>query len=85
MSSTRRNFIKTASVFAAGSIIPFSAISNARAAISPNDKIHVGLIGANGMGFNDLTSFLTNPEIECVGLCDIDRGVRGAVLEGEHL
>jgi hypothetical protein len=27
------------------------------------------------MGFTDLTSFLKNPEIECVALCDIDRNV----------
>jgi hypothetical protein len=75
MSSSRRDFIKTASVLAAGSVIPFSSLSNKRNSISPNDKIHVGLIGANGMGFNDLTSFLKNPEIECAALCDIDRNV----------
>ena len=75
MSSTRRNFIKTASVLAAGSVIPLNALSKARAGISPSDKIRVGLIGANGQGFSDLTSFLKNPEIECVAMCDIDRNV----------
>jgi len=75
MSSTRRTFIKTASVFAAGSVIPFSSLSKAGAIIAPSDKIRVGLVGANGMGFNDLTSFLTNPEVECIALCDIDRNV----------
>ena len=38
-------------------------------------RYRVGLIGANGQGFSDLTSFLKNPEIECVALCDIDRNV----------
>jgi predicted dehydrogenase len=75
MKSTRRNFIKTASVIAAGSVLPLEAFSNNRTMVSANDKIQVGLIGANGMGFNDLTSFLKNPEIECVALCDIDRNV----------
>jgi predicted dehydrogenase len=75
MSSTRRDFIKTASVLAAGSIIPLNALSGARGTVSANDKIRVGLIGANGMGFNDLTSFLKNPEIECAAICDIDRNV----------
>src|SRR5664280_2137935 len=75
MSSSRRNFIKTASVLAAGSVIPFNTISKSRAAIFPNDKIRVGLIGANGQGFIDLLSFLKNPEIECVAMCDIDRNV----------
>jgi hypothetical protein len=55
MSSTRRDFIKTASVLAAGSILPLDGLSKARLGVSPSDKIQVGLIGANGMGFNDLT------------------------------
>ena len=75
MKSTRRTFIKTASVLAAGSVIPLEALSEARSGISASDKIHVGLIGANGQGFSDLTSFLKNPEIECVTMCDIDSNV----------
>jgi predicted dehydrogenase len=75
MSSTRRRFIKTASVIAAGSVLPLEAFSRIRSQVSANDKIQVGLIGANGMGYSDLVSFLKNPEIECVALCDIDRNV----------
>jgi len=75
MSSTRRNFIKTASVFAAGSVISIDALSKARLGIAPSDKIRIGLIGANGMGYNDLASFLKNPEVECIALCDIDKNV----------
>ena len=43
--------------------------------ISANDKIGVGLIGCNGMGFDDLKAFLRNPEVECVALCDVDKNV----------
>lgn len=75
MKSTRRKFIKTASVLAAGSVLPLEALTATRTSVSAIDKIQVGLIGANGMGFNDLDSFLKNPEIECVALCDIDRNV----------
>jgi predicted dehydrogenase len=75
MSSTRRNFIKTASVFAAGSVISIDALSKARLGVAPSDKIRVGLIGANGMGYNDLASFLKNPEVECIALCDVDKNV----------
>jgi len=75
MSSTRRNFIKTASVFAAGSVISIDALSKARLGIAPSDKIRIGLIGANGMGYNDLASFLKNPEVECIAICDIDKNV----------
>lgn len=75
MSTTRRNFIKSASVLAAGSVLPFDAMSKARLGISASDKIRVALIGANGMGYNDLTSLLKNPETECVAMCDIDMNV----------
>jgi predicted dehydrogenase len=75
MKSTRRTFIKTASVLAAGSVIPLEALSEARSGITASDKIHVGLIGANGQGFSDLASFLKNPEIECVAMCDVDSNV----------
>ena len=75
MSSTRRDFLKTASVLAAGSIFPLDALSKARLGISANDKIQVGLIGARSQGFSDLISFLKNPEVECVALCDIDKNI----------
>jgi predicted dehydrogenase len=75
MKSTRRKFIKTASVLAAGTVLPLEALSKSKINVSANDKIRVGLIGCNGMGFSDLTSFLGNKEVECVALCDIDRNV----------
>jgi predicted dehydrogenase len=76
MTSTRRNFIKTASVLAAGSVLPLDAISKARMSVSPADKIQVALIGGNSMGWSDLSSFLKNPEVECIALCDVDGNVR---------
>ena len=75
MTSTRRNFIKTASVLAAGSVLPLDSIASSKRKVSASDKVRVGLIGANGMGFSDLQSFLKNPEVECIAMCDIDRNV----------
>ena len=75
MRSSRRDFIKTASVLAAGSVIPVNAISKSGPVISPSDKIKVGLIGARSQGFADLTSLLKNPEVECIAMCDIDRNI----------
>ena len=81
MISTRRNFIRTASLFAAGSVLPIDAIANARMRIPPSDKIQVALVGGNSMGYNDLASFLKNPEVECVAVCDIDRNVLNRVSD----
>jgi len=74
MDSSRRDFIKTASVLAAGSVLPVDVLADARwSKVGPNDKIQVGLIGARSQGYSNLASFLKNPEVECVGLCDIDK------------
>jgi predicted dehydrogenase len=78
MHSSRRNFIKTATVFTAGSVLAADALAKTGSRISPADKLRVGLIGANGMGFNDLLSVLKNPAVECVALCDVDRNVLNA-------
>jgi len=71
MSTTRRNFIKTSSLLAAGSVLPL----NAFAKVAPSDKIRIALIGGNSQGYANLVSILKNPEAECVALCDIDRNV----------
>jgi predicted dehydrogenase len=75
MTTSRRNFIKTASVLAAGSMIQLDAMAKAGKSVAPSDRIRVGLVGGNSQGFSDLTSFLKNPEVECVALCDVDRNV----------
>jgi len=75
MNSSRRNFIRTASVLAAGSVLPLNCRSNSGTAVWPSDKIRVALVGGNSMGWNDLSSFLKNPEVECVAMCDVDRNV----------
>src|SRR4030042_2295945 len=71
MHSTRRNFIKTASLLTAGSVLPINAFSK----VSPSDKIRVALIGANSQGHANLASMLKNPEVECVAISDVDRNV----------
>jgi predicted dehydrogenase len=72
--TTRRTFIKTtAATTAAITIGP--AISTALAGCAPSDRINVGLIGCNGMGFADLSAFLEHPQVECIALCDVDDNV----------
>jgi predicted dehydrogenase len=75
MSSSRRKFIKTSSVLAAGSVLSIEALSKACTAVAPSDKVRVGLVGGNSMGWSDLESFLKNLDVECVAICDVDRNV----------
>jgi predicted dehydrogenase len=75
MAPSRRNFIKTASLAAAGSVLTLDALSKAPVRVAPSDKVRIGLVGGNSMGFNDLLAFLKNPEAECIAICDVDRNV----------
>ena len=71
----RREFIQRTSLLGAGLLLSPSIIRAGRVPVSPNDKIHVGLIGCNSMGFSDLSAFLHNSEVECVALADVDQRV----------
>jgi predicted dehydrogenase len=42
---------------------------------APGDRLRVGAIGINGMGFADLTAALKVPGIELAALCDVDKNV----------
>ena len=72
--TSRRTFIKTSGATVAG-IGMATSFNSTMASCSPGEKIKVGLVGCNGMGFSDLTAFLENPQVECIALCDIDEGV----------
>ncbi|MCX6238812.1 MAG: Gfo/Idh/MocA family oxidoreductase [Bacteroidia bacterium] len=72
--TTRREFLKSSGTTAAG-ISLVSSFSGTMAACSASDKVNVGLVGCNGMGFADLKAFLENPQVECIALCDIDEEV----------
>ncbi len=73
--TSRREFLKnTALTTAAIGLVP--SLSGALATgCSPSDRINVGLIGCNGMGFSDLNAFLKNPQVECLAMCDVDQNV----------
>lgn len=58
MAPSRRNFIRTASLFAAASVIPGENKIFSATGVSANDRINVAMIGGYGMGWNDLVSFL---------------------------
>lgn len=72
--TTRRVFIRNAALTTAGlGLVP--TLSSALTGCAPSDRINVGLIGCNGMGFSDLTAFLDHKNVECLALCDIDESV----------
>jgi predicted dehydrogenase len=75
MNSNRRDFIKRASMLAAGSIILPDARPSTGRKVAASDTVRVGLIGGNSQGYSDLVSMLKIPGVECIALCDVDRNV----------
>jgi predicted dehydrogenase len=86
-SYSRRDFLGDTSRIVAGAgltTLPLTAAAAPKPSVAASDKIRVGLIGANSMGWANLREHVALPEIECVALCDIDQSVldrRSAELE----
>jgi len=74
----RRSFLRQGAAAATGIAVSTylpTAVSGSSRIPGANDRIRVGAIGINGMGFANLKSFLKNDGVECVALCDVDRNV----------
>jgi predicted dehydrogenase len=75
----RRNFIKKSAAGLAlatsSFVFPMELLKTLRKKVGANDTINIGLIGCNGMGFSDLTSFLKQSDVNVIGLCDVDENV----------
>jgi predicted dehydrogenase len=77
--NSRRKFIRTSSTALAGAGIfgsmAWESVAKSAISVAQSDKVNVALIGAKGMGWSDLKSFMKNPEVNVVALCDVDENV----------
>ncbi|HZK65138.1 MAG TPA: Gfo/Idh/MocA family oxidoreductase, partial [Puia sp.] len=77
--NTRRSFIKQAGLLAGGSMVTSALIQPVFGAggrrMAASDRINIGAIGINGMGWSDLNAALKQPGVNVVALCDIDKNV----------
>lgn len=74
----RRDFTKNASAAVAGSIFMAPAFLQAetwKKRISPNDKLQIGVIGCNGMGWSNTNSHLKMKDVDLIAICDVDSNV----------
>jgi predicted dehydrogenase len=72
--TSRRHFVRDSGIVLGAMMVP-RILRGRVARVPPSDQVRVGVIGVNGMGFNDLGSILKIPEVECVALCDVDASV----------
>ena len=78
MKASRRRFLQNSTLVGAGTFfgfLPLESLAAKRKKISPNDKIHYGVIGCNGMGWSNMRAHLAIDQVECVALCDVDDSV----------
>lgn len=75
---TRRNFIQKSAITTFGvslaPAVPVNLLAHKKR-IPPNEKLVIGLIGCNSMGFADAHDLLLQPDIELAAMCDIDSNV----------
>jgi predicted dehydrogenase len=72
--TSRRKFVRDSGIVFGASMLP--GVLRARPGrVAPSDQVRVGVIGVNGMGFENLRSALKIPEVECGALCDVDASV----------
>ncbi|MHC4603863.1 MAG: Gfo/Idh/MocA family protein [Planctomycetota bacterium] len=72
---TRRQFLKSSSVAAAGAALAGLAIvpSSVLGANAPSNHLTVGMIGMGRQAFySNLKSFLNSPDTQVVAVCDVD-------------
>ncbi len=75
MKQSRRKFVKTTGMAFATAGLGLPAVLASPRRVAASDRVRVGVIGCNGMGFSNLQSFLKQPDVECAGLCDVDQSV----------
>ena len=69
--TTRRDFVRSTSVAAAGfMIVPRHVLG--RGFIAPSDKLLIASVGAGGKGESDINNFYASGKAEIAYLCDVD-------------
>jgi len=74
MTMKRRQFLRESALTTAGAIIAPAYIHHAISS-PPSDQIRLGLIGAKGMGWANLKSSLSHPNVKFTAIADIDQQV----------
>ncbi len=75
----RRLFLQAGAAIAANSMVRPWAHAEEKTETSPNEKISIGIMGANGRGTAIAKGMLDTGEVDIVYLCDVDQQVTARV------
>ncbi len=70
--NSRRKFIRSSAVSAAGFIIVPRFVLGGKGYIAPSDKLVIAGVGVGGKGRSDLNNFFESGKAEIGYLCDVD-------------
>src|SRR5262245_2339429 len=84
-SSTRREFLRTASALAAAGAAPYFAPASVFGAAAPSNRITMGCIGLGNQGTPIMQRFLALPDCQVVAVCDVNTGSHGYKDEDQFL
>jgi predicted dehydrogenase len=77
--STRREFLRQAAaagaVISAPLVVPASALG-LQGTTAPSERIVMGSIGTGGMGRGNTNTFMNQPDVQLVAVCDVDTNHR---------
>ncbi len=79
--NSRRQFLKSSMVAAAGFTIVPRHVLGGNGYIAPSDKLNLGAIGAGGKGFTDIKNAWNEGAENVVAVCDIDLNRAKGALE----
>ncbi len=76
--SERRKFLQQSAILTGGVVLASmdsKAFNIFGSRFSPQDKVNIGAIGINGMGWSNVTAASKIPGVNIVALCDVDKNV----------
>ena len=69
---SRREFLKTSTIAAAGLMIVPRFVLGGKGYIAPSDRLIIASVGAGGKGQSDIANFYKSGKAEIAFLCDVD-------------
>jgi predicted dehydrogenase len=80
MAQSRREFLNSGLSLAAGAglagILPVGfGLQSCTGRKGANDRIRIALIGCRNQGYNNVCTFIEQPDVDLVALCDIDKNI----------
>ena len=78
---SRRSFIKSAAVAAAGIMIVPRHVLGGKGFLAPSDKLLIAGVGVGGKGKSDIANFYESGKAEIAFLCDVDKRMIGSSVE----